>query len=167
MASSLAHTDSSRKRILVVDDDPSTRLLCATALRKAGYAVLEAEGSSEAMAVYAASPEPIHLLLIDIFLPPPDFQLSSGKTTYPRVHGHDLVLQARSLGKELRVLFMSSHTLTQLQAEGIPIDPTRFLHKPFSVAHLQGCVAMALAAAPLPLDTLPSASGSTEVPWFD
>jgi DNA-binding response OmpR family regulator len=56
-------------RILVVDDDPSIRLLCARALSRAGYVVLEAAGSSEAMSLYAARTEPIDLLLIDLFLP--------------------------------------------------------------------------------------------------
>lgn len=167
MADSAGHTNSSLQRILIVDDDPSTRLLCATALRQAGYTVLEAAGSSEAMALYAESPEPIHLLVIDIFLPPPDFQLSSGKMPYPRVNGHELVRQARSLRKELRVLLMSSHTPAQLQAEGIPVDPARFLHKPFSVADLRAHVAATLANAPLPFDAPPVTPASRDVPWFD
>ena len=37
------------KTILVVDDDPSMRLICAKTLRAIGFTVLEAEGSSESL----------------------------------------------------------------------------------------------------------------------
>ena len=83
-------SSSPAKRILVVEDDPSVRLICTRSLHRAGYDVLEAAGSSEAMALYATTTEPIDLLLIDLFLPPPDFQLNSSATQFPRVNGHQL-----------------------------------------------------------------------------
>jgi CheY-like chemotaxis protein len=161
------HGGSSPQRILVVDDDPSIRLVCVKSLTHAGYAVLEAAGSSEAMAIYGTAMEPIHLLLTDLFLPPPDFQLTSSKSRYPRVHGHELVRQARSLRKELRVLLMSSHSLASVVSLGLPVAQDRFLQKPFSVSALLESVAAALAGPPLPFDSPAVAPPTTDVQWVD
>ena len=150
----MAHHDSTDSRatrqILVVDDDPAMRLLCVTSLTKAGYRVLQAEGSSEAMALYSSpSTGPIDLLLTDLFLPPPGFKLLSRGSQYPRVNGNDLVQQVLSVKKELRVLFMSSHALSHLAGQGITIEPERFLPKPFTVEYLLTRVAAALAVPPI------------------
>ena len=153
-------------RILIVDDDPSIRLVCTTSLKKAGYQVLEAEGSSEAMALYTKSTAAIDLLLTDLFLAPPDFQLTSSKNQHPRVNGHELVQQALSLKKELRVLFMSSHTLSSLARQDIMIKPDRFLGKPFSVEQLLTHVMTALTGPPLYSDHA-AAAPSKDVQWFD
>lgn len=167
----MAHHDSTDSRatrqILVVDDDPSMRLLCVTSLTKAGYRVLQAEGSSEAMALWTTSTGPIDLLLTDLFLPPPDFELLSRESRYPRVNGNDLVQQMLSVKKELRVLFMSSHALSHLASQGITIEPERFLPKPFDVEYLLARVAAALTAPPIDptLRTTPvSAKG---IQWVD
>jgi CheY-like chemotaxis protein len=167
MANSDPTVSGSHQQILVVDDDPSVRLLCTKSLKNAGYRVLEAEGSTEAMALYTASTTRIDLLLTDLFLPPPDFQLSSVKNQYPRVNGHNLVHQALSLKKELRVLFMSSHTISGLAAQGITIKPERFLPKPFSVEHLLNQVAAALATSPIRLAAPTAAASSKDVQWVD
>jgi CheY-like chemotaxis protein len=82
------HSTDSRasRQILVVDNDPSTRLLCVASLTKARYRVLQAEGSSEAMAFHTTSTGPIDLLLTDLFLPPPNFELLSSGNRHPRVN---------------------------------------------------------------------------------
>lgn len=164
----MAHHDSTDSKatlqILVVDDDPSIRLLCATSLTKAGYRVLQAEGSSEAMALYATSAGPIDLLLTDLFLSPPGFAILSRGNQYPRVNGNDLVQQVLSVKKELRVLFMSSHALSHLASQGIMIEPERFLPKPFTVEYLLTRVTAALAAAPIARapHTAPVSASGTE-----
>ncbi len=58
------------KTILVVDDDPSMRLICVKTLRAEGFTVLEAEGSSKSLKVLATHQKPIDLLLTDLMLPP-------------------------------------------------------------------------------------------------
>ena len=58
MAHSLLNGSHSAPQILVVDDDPSIRLLYATSLSKAGYHVFEAEGNAEAMTIYASAVPP-------------------------------------------------------------------------------------------------------------
>jgi DNA-binding NtrC family response regulator len=166
MAASSSQNSHSGKRVLIVDDDPSIRLICSTSLRHAGYQVLEAEGSSEAMAIYTNPTAAIDLLLTDLFLPPPDFQLTSSKSQYPRVNGHDLVQQVLSLKKELRVLFMSSHTVSSLASQSITLPTDRFLHKPFSVEQLLNQVAAALAGPGLCIDRS-TAAPSKDVQWVD
>jgi CheY-like chemotaxis protein len=152
--------------ILLVDDDPSIRLFCSATLKKAGYGVLEAEGSCEAMACQQSSKAPIDLLLSDLFLPPPDFQMRSASMPYPRVNGHELVNQALSVQQELRVLLMSSQPLASLTGQGIAVHPEHFLHKPFSADDLLQHVAKALASEPIRLET-PTPAPAGEVRWAD
>lgn len=167
MAAPRATPSDSPRHILVVDDDPSMRLLCTTSLKHAGYLVREAEGSSEAMAIYTASATPIDLLLTDLFLPPPEFQLSSVKNLYPRVNGHDLIHQILSLKTELRVLFMSSYSLSHLTAQGIKIRSERFLSKPFSVETLLDRVAAVLALPPIHRAPSTMSASSGDILWCD
>lgn len=87
MANTLPAGSQSARQILVVDDDPSIRLLCATSMGKAGYRVLA-----------------------DLFLPPPDFQLCSSNNRYPRVNGHDLVQQLLTLKKGTHPVHIEPHT---------------------------------------------------------
>lgn len=54
-------------RILLVDDDPDTRVVFRTILEHYGFEVLEAREGEEALRV-AASGEP-HLILLDLSLP--------------------------------------------------------------------------------------------------
>ncbi|OQW65109.1 MAG: hypothetical protein BVN28_01975 [Nitrospira sp. ST-bin4] len=167
----MAHPDSTDSRatgqILVVDDDPSMRLLCVTSLTKAGYRVLQAEGSSEAMALYSTATGPIDLLLTDLFLPPPGFAVLSHGNRYPRVNGNDLVQQVLCVKKELRVLFMSSHALSHLANQGILIEPERFLPKPFNVDYLFTRVAAALAAPPIARAPHTAPVSARGVKWVD
>jgi len=160
-------TSDPPRHILVVDDDPSMRLLCTTILKRAGYLVREAEGSSEAMTMYTASATPIDLLLTDLFLPPPEFQFSSVTNPHPRVNGHLLIHQILSLTTELRVLFMSSHSLSHLTAQGIEIQPERFLPKPFSVETLLDRVAAVLALPPIHRAPSTTSASSDSVQWCD
>jgi len=166
MTANSSSNSQSGPQVLIVDDDPSIRLIYTTSLKNAGYQVLEAEGSSEAMALYTPPMAAIDLLVTDLFLPPPDFQLTSFKNQHPRVNGHELVQQVQSLKKELRVLFMSSHTLNGLAAQGIMITPDRFLRKPFTVEPLLTHGTAALTG-PVLYSGHSVAAPSKDLKWFD
>jgi CheY-like chemotaxis protein len=71
MVTSSSPNPQAAKREIVVDDDLSIRLVCTTSLKKAGYQVLETEGSSETMALYTQPMAAIDRLRTDLFLPPP------------------------------------------------------------------------------------------------
>jgi DNA-binding NarL/FixJ family response regulator len=119
------------------------------------------------MALYATTTDPIDLLLIDLFLPPPDFQLNSSATQFPRVNGHQLLSQALRLKRPVRVLFISSHPYAGLASQGMAIGPDQFLQKPFSVEALLSHVATALAAPPVHQDAPDDRVFPNEVPWVD
>ena len=157
------------KTILVVDDDPSMRLICVKTLRAEGFTVLEAEGSSEALQVLTTYQEPIDLLLTDLMLPPPGLQLTSTQNPYPRVHGHDVIQRALAIKKTLRVILMSSLSYHERKAYQTITDQVPFLQKPFSVEIMMQLVHEVLASAPLScVDSAAVKSpAKQDVRWYD
>lgn len=155
------------KTILVVDDDPSMRLICVKTLRAEGYNVLEAEGSSESLKILATCQEPIDLLLSDLMLPPPGFQITSTQNLYPRVHGHEVIQRTLAMKKTFRVIMMSSLSEQDRKAYRIGIDHVPFLQKPFSVETMIQLVHAVLEAAPLSYDDTSSTSSvKQDVRWY-
>ncbi len=155
------------KTILVVDDDPSMRLICAKTLRAEGFTVLEAEGSSESLRILATHQEPIDLLLTDLMLPPPGFQMTSATNPYPRVHGHEVIQRALAMKKTFRVILMSSLSEQDRKAYRIGTDHVPFLQKPFSVETMLQLVHTVFAAAPLSCDDFASQSNAKQaVRWY-
>jgi CheY-like chemotaxis protein len=156
------------KTILVVDDDPSTMLICVKKLRAEGFTVLEAEGSSEALKILDTHQEPIDLVLTDLMLPPPGLQLSATKNPYPRVHGHDVIQRALAMKKTSRVILMSSLSYHERKAYQTITDRVPFLQKPFSVETLMQLVHEVLASAPLSCDeTAAKSTAKQDVRWYD
>ena len=155
------------KPILVVDDDPSMRLICVKTLRAEGFTVLEAEGSSESLQILATRQEPIDLLLTDLMLPPPGFQMTSTQNPYPRVHGHEVIQRTLAMKKTFRVILMSSLLEQDRKAYRIGIDHVPFLQKPFSVETMMQLVHAVLEAAPLSYDDTSSTSSvKQDVRWY-
>ena len=158
---------SPTKTILIVDDDPSMRLICVKTLRAEGFNVLEAEGSSESLKILATHTEPIDLLVTDLMLPPPDLEFASTKNPYPRVHGHEIIQRTLAMKKTLRVILMSSLSETDRKAYRLATDHVPFLQKPFSVETLMQLVHEVLAAAPLSYDESASSSiAKQDVRWY-
>lgn len=124
------------KTILVVDDDPSMRVICVRTLRAEGFTVLKAEGSSEAFKILTTRQEPIDLLLTDLMLPPPGFQLTATGNPYPRVHGHKVIQRTLAMKKMFRVILMSSLSVQDRKVYRMGTDHVPFLQKPFSVETL-------------------------------
>jgi len=159
-------SSSDTKTILVVDDDPSTMLICVKTLRAEGFTVLEAEGSSEALKILATHQEPIDLLLTDLMLAPPGFQLAADKNPYPRVHGQDVIQRTLAMKKTFRAILMSSLSYHERKAHNIATDHLPFLQKPFSVKALSELIHTVLAAAPLSYDDSAAKSAANrEVRW--
>ena len=73
--------------ILVVDDEVPITNLCKALLEASGFTVLEADGSSEALKICTQHRGPIDLLLADLVLPPPGFQLASTANQFPHLNG--------------------------------------------------------------------------------
>ncbi len=141
--------------VLVVEDDPDLLHLCAKTLGDIGFKVLKASGSVEALQINMAHRAPIHLMLVDLILRPPVFQLQDGKERHPRVHGHEFIERVLQLRKTCHVVYMSGHDEQALNALGIRIGDALCLQKPFSREDLLGAIDMVLASPPLTTDRLP------------
>lgn len=144
--------------ILVVDDEMAVTKLCKKILEGAGFLVLEAEGSSDALKICAQHEGPIDLLLTDLVLPPPGFQLASSANQFPHVHGHELAVRALHMRKELRVVLMSGNVDQDLAGYGIRRGTVPFLRKPFEP---QAMVALVRQTLQTPA---PSAESLTAAP---
>jgi CheY-like chemotaxis protein len=105
--------------ILVVDDEVPIIELCTALLEEAGFTVLEAEGSSDALKICTQHRGPIDLLLADLVLSPPGFQLASMATQFPHLNGHDLALRASMIRSGLRIILMSGNPDKELASHGI------------------------------------------------
>lgn len=123
---SLAGTET----ILVADDEPPVRSLCARLLKRYGYTVIEASSVSEAELRFEGHAGPIHLLLSDL-------TMSDGT-------GAELAdrLAARS---PLAVVLMSGYPESSL---GRPLGSYAYLQKPFSSQDLAARVRQVLDSLP-------------------
>ena len=122
--------------ILVVDDEPTITKLCKEILQQAGFSVLDADGSSAALKICTQHEGSIDLLLTDLILPPPGFQLASSSNQFPHVHGHELAIRALSIRKDLRIILMSGNIEKDMAGYGIRRGSLPFLPKPFEIQAL-------------------------------
>ncbi len=156
--------------ILVVDDELTITKLCKAILQQAGFSVLAADGSSEALKICTQHEGPIDLLLTDIILPPPSFQLASSSNQFPHVHGHELAVRALHMRKDLRVIFMSSNIDQDLAGYGLCRGDLPFLPKPFEQQALVALVRQTLHTPPPSIESLTAGQpGTPKVGdgWFD
>jgi CheY-like chemotaxis protein len=115
--------------VLVVDDDDDLRRMVERVLRRAGYTVMTAISGADALARARAHPGEIDLLLTDIVMP--------GMT------GQNLMRELAVERPRLQAVFMSGYH------PGAPIDPRRFVAKPFDRDTLLGAVADILTNRPV------------------
>ena len=160
----------SGQTILAVDDDPDALKLCRLFLEKAGYSVLSATGSSEALRICKNNPGPIHLLVTDLIMPPRDFSFASVDNEFPHVHGHELARRALGMRKDLHVILVSADVDKDLQTYGIRPGSLPLLPKPLNEQTLLTLVNHTLQSPAPTLESLtkerPStAKGADE--WFD
>ncbi len=152
--------------ILVVDDEVTIIKLCKALLESIGFTVLESDGSSEALKICTHHEGPIDLLLTDLVLPPPGFQLASTSNQFPHVNGHELAVRATMIRKGLRIILMSGNPDKELTSHGIKRGTLPFLAKPFEPERLSALVRNVLAqpAPTLGLEDRPRAANDTD--WF-
>lgn len=118
------HT-SDPTRMLVVDDEPSVRLVARLMLERAGYAVEEADTGSSALA-RAQSGRSFAVVLLDVSL--------------PDRAGPDLIPDLRALLPDARVILASGRAEEDVPDHGAD----GFLPKPFSRDQLLAAVRAAL-----------------------
>ncbi|WP_225207428.1 ATP-binding protein [Novosphingobium huizhouense] len=117
---------------LVVDDEPSVRLLLVDALAALGYACLEAEDGAQALAAMDAAPA-LDLLVTDVGLP-------NG------LNGRQVADAARRTRPLLKILFVTGYAESSV-VDGSAIDAGMdILTKPFTVEELARRIATLVAA---------------------
>jgi two-component system, cell cycle sensor histidine kinase and response regulator CckA len=107
--------------ILVVDDEKSIRDLVAMILEGAGYHVLLAEHSDEALIQLEEYSKTVHLLLTDLKMD-------------PYMDGCELAKCIRLLRPEISVLYISGFSENSMVQQEVAAGKAIFLAKPFLVS---------------------------------
>ena len=107
--------------VLVVEDDPTVRLMATAALQDWGYRFLQASNAQEAILILRSA-EPIDLLLTDVGL--------------PTIDGRQLAEIARQYRPDLRVLFMTGYAEKAARRGEFLGAGMDLLTKPFSLDEL-------------------------------
>jgi len=116
------------RRVLLVEDEPTLRLLARRALAGAGHEVEAAEDSEAALALVEAGFAP-DLLVSDVTMP-------------GEMDGLGLVVALRERRPDLPVILVSGYAEATV-GEGLAGRGVRFLEKPFRMAELLAAVAEA------------------------
>lgn len=140
--------------ILVVDDDPAIVTQSGNILKEAGFTVLQAIGSSDALKLSKTHQGTIDLLVTDLVMPPPDFQLMSGDNEFPHVHGHDLAIRMLKMRKGLHIVLMSANIEKEVAGYGIRRGILPILQKPFQPQTLLDLVHQVLQSSPPTAESL-------------
>jgi CheY-like chemotaxis protein len=117
--------------VLVVDDYDEIRELTEAILSSAGYRVLSAEDAESALALAAAHPEGIDLLLSDVSL--------------PGMHGAELARALLKMMPRIRVVLTSG---SPPEPGDEPTPGTKFVQKPFDSETLLSAISETLESAP-------------------
>jgi PAS domain S-box-containing protein len=115
----LAPVDGRGETILVVDDEPSVRMLVADLLEDLGYLVLDAEDGAGGLKLLQSEAR-IDLLITDVGLP-------------GMMNGRQMADAARVGRPELKVLFITGYAETALLDNGQLGPDMAILTKPFSI----------------------------------
>lgn len=135
------------RRILIVDDDPTTCRLIQRVLTPRGYAVETAADGPTALQMLAASPP--DLLITDVMM--------------PRLTGWSVFARARRQVPTLPIIVMSGVDTGGWHQERSLADRAVFLRKPFALDHLVATVARLLAEIRPDLNTMPVQNGDEDV----
>jgi PAS domain S-box-containing protein len=104
--------------VLVIEDDPSVRLLIGEVLRELGYTIREAGDAAEALPIIASS-APLDLMVTDVGL--------------PGMNGRQLADFARARRPRLKVLFVTGYAENAAVRSGF-LDPgMAMITKPFAI----------------------------------
>jgi PAS domain S-box-containing protein len=124
---------SGTETILLAEDDPQLRRLCASLLGRMGYRVLEAASAEDALLLAQRTEQRIDLVLTDVVMPG-----SSGPV---------LIRQLLEERPHVRVLYMSGYTGDAIVRLGMLRPGLHYLQKPFAPMELAQRVRLVLDAA--------------------
>jgi two-component system OmpR family response regulator len=120
-------------RILVVEDEQNVAYVVCTALRLAGFEVIESRTGREAVRLTAHGSEygrPPDLMVLDVIL--------------PDIDGFEVCRRLRADRLDVPVVFLTARTATDDRVHGLTIGGDDYLPKPFSVEELVARVRVVL-----------------------
>lgn len=120
--------------ILVVEDEPSVRLLASHLLQRCGYSVLLAASGVHALAVWEAHKEQIQLLFTDMIMP-------------DAMTGRELADALQREKPDLKVMFTSGYSAEVAGKEPVLVEGVNFLQKPYPPLRLAQAVRRCLDQA--------------------
>jgi two-component system, cell cycle sensor histidine kinase and response regulator CckA len=127
--------------VLLVEDEPSVRMLAETMLKRLGYVVVSAANGDDALRLAEERGDPIALLMTDVVM--------------PGMSGRELAERLRARHPETQVLFTSGYTEDEIIHRGVLSENLSFISKPYSMQTLAFKLRQVLAANPrsaLPLN---------------
>jgi DNA-binding response OmpR family regulator len=129
---STAANAASKKRVLVVEDDPSIMLGLRINLEAEGYEVIAADDGEYGLAV-ARSSQP-DLVILDVML--------------PKLNGFQVLQTIRREGLTMPIIVLSARTGEMDKVTGLELGAEDYVAKPFSLAELLARVRAALRRGP-------------------
>jgi signal transduction histidine kinase/ActR/RegA family two-component response regulator len=125
---------SKGETILLVEDHPVLRSICARGLEERGYDVVAAASGEEAMRLADSLGRQVHLLLTDVVM--------------PKMSGIQLAERLAPSHPRLKVLYVSGYTENPAVQSGASSLGLHFLAKPFTPDDLARKIREVLGAAP-------------------
>jgi signal transduction histidine kinase len=116
--------------ILIVDDEPTVRMMVSESLTEAGYHIVEAADGPIALKLLQTSAR-FDLLITDLGLP-------------GGLRGEQLANAARTIRGDLKVLFITGYAENAVLENGLLAPDSRVLTKPFAIDALVQAVASLL-----------------------
>jgi CheY-like chemotaxis protein len=110
--------ESSRPKLMIVDDDPEVRVIVAEFLEDFGYQVLQADGGAQALELLGCTSD-LRMIISDIRM--------------PDMSGIELADIATQRRRDLKIILISGYFVSQ------QVD-RRFLRKPFRMKELEAAV---------------------------
>jgi CheY-like chemotaxis protein len=111
-----------RETVLLVEDEPTVRVLTAKMLERYGYTVLQARDVSDALVIAEGHHAPIHLLVSDVVM--------------PGLNGPDLAQRLVRYRPAIKVLYVSGFASQMAIPLGSISQSVSFLQKPFAAEAL-------------------------------
>ncbi len=111
-------TVAAQHRILVVEDNALVRELTVKLLTREGFQVLEAQNGPAALSLLDELTGDLPLLLTDVIM--------------PELNGKELSLEIKRRYPQIKVLFMSGYSSTDMEHESILEKDDHSIQKPFT-----------------------------------
>jgi two-component system cell cycle sensor histidine kinase/response regulator CckA len=118
--------ESSRRALLLVDDEPAIVELLSTVFEVAGFRCLAARDGSEALQLYRENQGDIAAVLTDFNM--------------PQMNGFDLVREIRAISPGAKIILSSGSLGHAEQVVARELGVNALLPKPYNAAQLVSCV---------------------------